>query len=267
MDEIARYNKERWEALAGANIEYSRPMLDLTPQTARTELDPYGVMGPVQGKRVLCLASGGGQQSAAFSLLGAKVTVLDLSETQLSRDREAAAHYGTRVETMQGDMRDLSPFADATFDIVYHAHSINFVPDVEPVFREVSRVLKAGGLYRVDCHNPMSHGVEERDWDGKGYPVWRPYVDGEEIIFADPHWDVQQLDGSVKRVVGPHAYRHTLTGLVNGMARHGLMILGLWEEPAGDANATPGSWEHYKAILPPWLVFWTRKAPSTLADD
>src|SRR6266508_21871 len=110
MDQIARYNKERWEALAAANIEYSRPALDLTPETARAMLDPYGVMGPAEGKRVLCLASGGGQQSAAFGVLGAQVTVLDLSETQLARDREAAAHYGTQVETIQGDMRDLSLF-------------------------------------------------------------------------------------------------------------------------------------------------------------
>ena len=41
----------------------------------------------IAGKGVLCLAGGGGQQSAAFALLGAKVTVLDFSETQLERDK------------------------------------------------------------------------------------------------------------------------------------------------------------------------------------
>ena len=40
---------------------------------------------------VLCLAAGGGQQSVAFALLGANVTVFDLSETQLEHDRLAAA--------------------------------------------------------------------------------------------------------------------------------------------------------------------------------
>jgi len=29
MDDLARFNKERWEALAQADIEYSRPVLDL----------------------------------------------------------------------------------------------------------------------------------------------------------------------------------------------------------------------------------------------
>ena len=258
MDEITRYNQERWEALANANIEYSRPMLNLTRDTARTEIDPFGVMGPAEGKRVLCLASGGGQQSAAFGLLGAQVTVLDFSATQLERDRQAAAHYGLQVETIQGDMRDLSPFSDDTFDIVYHAHSINFIPDVEPVFREVARVLKPGGLYRVSCMNPFVHGLDERYWDGKGYPLWRPYVDGAEVIDADPDWDVWQTDGTVKRVAGPHEFRHTLSGMVNGLVRHGFNILGLWEAPRGDANAQPGTWQHYIAIAPPWLTFWTR---------
>ncbi|HEY3341146.1 MAG TPA: class I SAM-dependent methyltransferase [Anaerolineae bacterium] len=257
MDPITHYNHERWEALAKANIEYSRPMLNLTPETARQELEPFGVLGSAEGKRVLCLASGGGQQSAAFGLLGARVTVRDFSETQLERDRQAAAHYGLHIETLQGDMRDLSPFADRSFDIVYHAHSINFIPDVEPVFSEVARVLAPGGLYRFSCMNPFVHGLDERHWDGHGYPLWRPYIDGDEVIDKSP-WDVWQTDGSVQRVAGPHEFRHTLSGLVNGLVRHGFNILGLWEEPAGDPNAQPGTWQHYKAIAPPWLVFWTR---------
>ena len=117
MDEIARYNKDRWEELAEANVEFSRPYLDLDPPRARECVDPHGMIGEVDGKDVLCLASGGGQQSAAFGVLGANVTVLDLSETQLQRDRQAAAHHGRRIETVQGDMRDLSRFGDASFDV------------------------------------------------------------------------------------------------------------------------------------------------------
>ena len=35
-----------------------------------------------------------------------------------SSDREVAAHYGVQIETVQGDMRDLSGFETATFDLV-----------------------------------------------------------------------------------------------------------------------------------------------------
>ena len=41
------------------------------------------------------------------------------------------------IETVQGDMRDLSCLQEAAFDIVWHPYSINFIPDVQVVFRQV----------------------------------------------------------------------------------------------------------------------------------
>ena len=78
-DEVADFNKARWEALAQANVEWSRPMLDLDAASARQMLDSYNIMGDVAHKAVLCLGAGGGQQSIAFALLDASVTVLDIA--------------------------------------------------------------------------------------------------------------------------------------------------------------------------------------------
>jgi 2-polyprenyl-3-methyl-5-hydroxy-6-metoxy-1,4-benzoquinol methylase len=67
-------------------------------------------------KDVLCLACGGGQQSIAFALLEANVTVFDLSEAQLNRDREAA-HFGVDIKILQGDIRDLSHLNEAAYRV------------------------------------------------------------------------------------------------------------------------------------------------------
>src|SRR5215475_329264 len=131
MDEIARYNRERWRALAAANALYTRPRLDLDKQTARELVDPASAFGDLKGKRVLCLAGGGGRQSAAFGLLGAEVTVVDLSPEQLERDRQMAQHYNLAITLLEGDMRDLSALAQSSFDIVYQPYSLNFVPDAD----------------------------------------------------------------------------------------------------------------------------------------
>src|SRR5688572_20992614 len=48
MDDIARYNKERWEDLAQNNVEWSRPMLNLTPDTARQDVDPHNLLGELR---------------------------------------------------------------------------------------------------------------------------------------------------------------------------------------------------------------------------
>src|SRR5215203_5222740 len=100
MDEVARYNQARWKALVEADALFTRPRLNLDVDSARQMVDSAGRLGDVSGKKVLCLASGGGQQSAAFALLGADVTVFDISAEQLERDREAAAHYGFEIETV-----------------------------------------------------------------------------------------------------------------------------------------------------------------------
>ena len=90
MDELATFNRERWNALVAAGVQYSQPWLDLTPELARIRLDKRGWLGDVAHQDVLCLATGGGQQSAAFAMLGAKTNVIDLSDAQLAQDRVAA---------------------------------------------------------------------------------------------------------------------------------------------------------------------------------
>jgi SAM-dependent methyltransferase len=262
MDEIAQYNSDRWDALARARAVFTRPRLDLTAYDAQMLVDPERRFGEIAGKQVLCLAGGGGQQSAAFALLGAVVTVLDLSATQLQRDRQAAAHYNLQVRTEQGDKRDLARFEPGIFDIVYQPYSLNFVPDVGAVFRAVARVTRVGGSYGFNCANPFLAGLTAHDWDGTGYPLSRPYLDGAEINYADEPW-VFRGERPRESILGPREYRHTLSTLINGLVEQGFAITHLAEENLGtpDVSAAPGTIEHFTAIAPPWLGFWNTYRP------
>lgn len=172
IDEIGSRNAAHWEEAVRDGTGHSLPWIDL-------DLDAVGrcireglpgdkvlgrreprrmvnqtptdlrVLGDMQGKAVLCLSSGGGQQSALFALLGARVTVVDFAEGQLAADREAAAHYGYEVTTIHGDMRDLSCIDAGSLDIVFGMTTC-YVPSVREVYSQVARVLKSGGLYRTD---------------------------------------------------------------------------------------------------------------------
>ncbi len=262
VDDVARYNKGRWEELAKANIEYSLPFLDLNPEKARAVIDPEGILTEVSGLDVLCLASGGGQQSAAFGLLDANVTVLDLSETQLERDRQAARHYSLDFQTVQGDMRDLSRFNDNSFDVVWNGHSLGFVPNALDVFREVARVVRPGGLYRLTYHNPFVHGVDYESWDGGSYhmPGGSRYADAE-VTSPDPHWSVKGADGVRKSILGPREFRHTLSTVMNGLIGLGFVILGFWETTSDEADPEPGSWEHFMSVVAPYITLWAEYRP------
>jgi len=269
MDELAKYNKERWEELAKNNIEFSRPYLDLTPEKAKQVVDKEGILkeSDINGKKVLCLAGGGGQQSAAFGLLNADVTVFDLSETQLERDQIAAKHYGLEIKAVQGDMRDLSCFDENEFNIVWHAHSINFVDNAITVFEQVSRIIDNKGYYKMSCSNPFYHGIDDTRKSHKkdeGYLINKPYVDGSRIEEDSPYWDVWQEDGASKQIKAPKEFRHILSTLINGMITQGFIILGTWEEIGTDETAEPGTWEHFKRFCPPYLTFWARYIPNII---
>ena len=277
-DDLAATNRARWNALVDANVAYTRPMLDLTPQSARSLLDPLGVMGAetgnMQGKEVLCLASGGGQQSVAFALLGAKVTVFDLSDQQLTRDQAAARHYGLNIRTVQGDMRDLSAFGEASFDLVYHAYSINFVPHVQPVLAEVARVIRPHALYRIEWANPFTQLIDpDEAWDGTGYSLRHAYLDGREITELYPTWTIYgdaEDDSESKRIVeSPREFVHALSTMINSLIAHGFIILRsaefLGEATYAQPESPPGSWAHFLRVAAPYLTLWARYRPDVFA--
>jgi ubiquinone/menaquinone biosynthesis C-methylase UbiE len=253
-DEVANYLKFRWMRLGEAGAVFCRPWFDLDYTSAKNRLDPEGRLGNLRNKDVLCLAGGGGQQSVAFALLGAKVTVLDLDAGQLDRDTEAARHHGLRVRTEQGDMRDLTRFEDGSFDIVWHPYSINFVPEFEKVIVGVARVLRRGGLYTVMLANPFSSGTGTDDWNGDGYLLQKPYVDGAAYAFTDENW-VQQASSDVP---APREFRHTLGKVVRVLADAGFVLFRIDEAISREDHAAPGTWNHLKSVIPPWMTLWAR---------
>ncbi|MCQ6557152.1 class I SAM-dependent methyltransferase [Paenibacillus mendelii] len=254
-DEVYLYNHARWEALAHANALFTRPKLDLDQQSAADYLglDRLGFTGELAGKRILCLASGGGQQSTAFALLGAVVTVFDISPSQLERDQAAAEHYGVELRLVQGDMRDLTCFDKDSFDIVWHPYSLNFVPDSRVVFHEVSRILKEGGRYYLMCANPFFSGLTHQDWNGEGYTLQHPYKDEMMTSYPDQEWVYDQSQSAA--IQEPREYRQTLSRIMNGCIREGFLLAYFSEVKSNDPEALPGSWGHFAEIAPPWVEF------------
>jgi ubiquinone/menaquinone biosynthesis C-methylase UbiE len=258
MDEVAEKNRRWWTEAAKSGCDYTLPWLDLRPDVLRfyargaTEtlpppyicIYPREVLQDVAGKDVLCLASGGGQQSAVYGLLGARVTVLDLTEEQLAGDRRAAMHHGYEVVTIQGDMRKLNSFSHNAFDLIYQAISICFVPDIREVYRGVARVLRPGGLYRVGHCNPATQLVEESSWDGEAYRLSSPYCGGD---VGDP--DTAE-------------FRHLLSDIFTGLTDVGLRIRGVWEDPRHlnrGSRGKPGSYEHMLTVVQQYFAVLARK--------
>ena len=155
FDPVA-HNRAAWDREVANDNEWTRPV---GPEVvARARAGDWSVVligyqptprdwfpADLHGAAVLCLASGGGQQGPVLAAAGADVTVFDNSPAQLARDEEVAAREGLALRTVLGDMRDLSAFPDASFDVVFNPVSNVFCPELAPVWRESFRVLRPGG--------------------------------------------------------------------------------------------------------------------------
>jgi ubiquinone/menaquinone biosynthesis C-methylase UbiE len=262
VDDISQYNQQRWAQLARANALFTRPWQDLDEASARERLDPEGTIGDVSGKTVLCLAGGGGQQAIAFALLGARVTVVDLSESQLQRDRQAAERYGLQVRALRGDMRDLSFLDQDQFDIVWHPYSLNFVPDCRVVFQQVARVIRVRGLYHFMAANPFLCGMGTKDWNGRAYELKTPYIEGAKVTYPDEDW-VYARESDQELIPGPVEYRQTLARILNGLVEAGFVLTRTreWASSPPPLEAEPATWDHFRRYAPPWFRFWALYRP------
>lgn len=269
MDKITKDNENKWDKLVLSDVPCGRPKVDLTQNKAKEWLNKNGIFGELKNKKVLCLASGGGQQSIGFALLGADVTVTDFSSEQLKKDKIVSERFSKNIRIIKTDMRDLSMFEDGEFDIVYQPYSINYVMETTKVFDEVARIIKPGGIYHLMFHNPFVHGSwkdgcwgskwNKTDlWNGKGYPIWQPYNDGYKIKTIDPSWNFSNTEGKKMKLESPQEFKHTLSTVLNGLAERDFKLLRFKEEKGQDFDSEPGTWEHYISVAPPWFYLWVK---------
>jgi SAM-dependent methyltransferase len=270
MDNTTAKNQQKWDELVKLEVPCSRPNKNPTIEQAKKNLNPNNIFGDLKGKTVLCLASGGGQQSIEFALLGANVTVVDFSKEQLKKDTAEAKKHNLTVRIIQSDMRDLSQFRDQEFDIVYQPYSINYIPEVQKVFNEVSRVLKRDGIYHLMFHNPFVQGSwkdscwgsqwkKQELWNNKGYPISQPYRDGEPIKIDDQTWNFEDTKGRKIKAEAPQEFRHTLSTVINSLIEREFNLLRFEEYKGDNSEAEPGTWDHYITVAPPWLSLWAKK--------
>ncbi|MGR6614639.1 class I SAM-dependent methyltransferase [Kocuria rhizophila] len=233
LDPVA-HNRLAWDRLVDSDIEWSRPVGTHSIERAREGDWSVVLIGheptprdwfPAElvGVRVLCLASGGGQQGPILAAAGATVTVFDNSPKQLARDDEVATREGLEIHTVLGDMRDLSAFNDDAFDIIVNPVSNVFCPDLAPVWAEAFRVLRPGGLLLTGFMNPDVYLFDEVSLDQQELVVRHP------LPFSS--LDLSESDRMRAYGDGPIEYSHSLTEQIGGQLSAGFMLTDLTEAP------------------------------------
>jgi len=191
----------------------------LTP----TKPVPKSWFGDLSGKTVLGLASGGGQQIPIFAACGAVCTVLDYSSAQCESERLVAKREGYDVNVVQYDMTKPLPFADESFDLIFHPVSNCYVEDVKPIFRECYRILKKGGILLSGLDNGMNFIFGDEETKVSYSLPFNPLKDQtlyEESVKND--WGIQ--------------FSHTMEDQIGGQLEAGFLLRELYEDTNGSGN-------------------------------
>lgn len=233
-DNAREYNRKLWNRLVDQGNRWTIPVT--SEEVAAARKGEWGIVLTAQkdvprewfpdldGCRVLCLASGGGQQGPILAAAGAEVSVLDGSPRQLDQDRMVAQRDSLPIRTVEGDMADLSMFDDATYDLVFHPVSNFNVPSVRPIWYEAFRVLRHGGILLAGFVNPFIYlfdqDLEEKEIFQVSYTI--PYSDAADLS-EEKHQEY--IDEGLLL-----EFSHSLTDQIGGQLDAGFMITALYED-------------------------------------
>lgn len=246
-------NRAAWDRLADGS-QFARVATDEECRQPLATLDTRGWLPPsVQGLDVLCLASGGGWQSILYATAGANVTVVDLSSGMLRLDDREAARRNLSVRTIQTSMDDLSMLRDESFDIVHQPVSTCYVPDIAAVYREISRVLRDGGLYISQHKQPTSLQLVGRDLRDR-------YIIGIEYYTQGP---LPRTGDDSYRETGAVEYLHRWDQLVGELCRSGFVLEDFREPCRADHDAPPGHYGHRGRYVAPYVRLKARRIRRT----
>lgn len=191
----------------------------LTP----TKAVPREWFGELKGKKILGLASGGGQQMPIFTAAGAQCTVLDYSQAQLDSEAMVARREGYEIEIVRADMTKPLPFPDGSFDLIFHPVSNCYVEQVEPIWQECARVLKPGGVLLAGLDNGVNFWFDEDERVLTYTMPFNPLVNPEHRALLE------------KQDCGMQ-FSHTIEEQIGGQLRAGFQLTDIYGDTNGEGN-------------------------------
>jgi 2-polyprenyl-3-methyl-5-hydroxy-6-metoxy-1,4-benzoquinol methylase len=109
----------------------------------------------LKGKRVLEIGCGLGAHAELLSEAECNLTCIDLTEKGVANTRKRLNLRGLHADVRQMDAEHMD-FPDGEFDFVWSWGVIHHSADTERIVRNVSRVLKPGGEFRLMVYHRRS---------------------------------------------------------------------------------------------------------------
>lgn len=186
---------------------------------------PY--IDDVRGKRIINLMGSKGSKAVALSLLGAKVTVVDISESNAKYARELAAAAKTHIEYIVSDVLHIQKTI-GSFDVVLlELGVLHYFIDLKPLFTIISQLLKQGGTFILRDYHPLYTKLVQIE---NNEVVASGNYFHEDVIEVDVAYSMLLSEAERNSLPKNMIRRWTLGEIVTKIAQSGLRIEELTEE-------------------------------------
>jgi SAM-dependent methyltransferase len=223
-------NTQAWDRLAARRGEAGSAFTVQFGPDLPTEAD-LRLCGELKGRRVLDIGCGAGENAVAMARQGAHVIAIDVSSAQLALGRKLAEIAEVRVEWHQGDAADLAFLRADSIDLALAATVVHEIEDLDRLFRQVHRVLRAGAPFVFTHDHPMRLALGRDDSEPGGLPLGRYEV---RRSYFDPSPIVTTRDGESLQV-----WPRSIAAVFSGLHRAGYRVDVLLE-PEVVRSSDPG---------------------------
>lgn len=244
----SQFTYEAWQGRHGTPKQYAIKLKENPEKPVRYYLNE---LGDVSGKRILNLLGSKGNKAVCFALLGADVTVVDISSENQRYALELADEAGVFISYLVSDALDIDENKLSTFDIIILEMGVlHYFLDLHPLFNKVAKLMNETSVFILRDYHPFISKV--LDFENGTHTVQGDYFNDNcvEVDVAYAHLltetQRQDLKGNVIR-------RWTIAETINALINSGLSIQKMNEDkgirwafpknaPNGIENRLPGTY-------------------------
>lgn len=240
MREQSEVNKKAWTYRAyewwtkynGSPKDAAKEMIE-NPQGWLSRHINY--LGNVKGKRIANLLGSNGRKGIPLALLGADVTIVDISEENERYALELAKYAGVEIDYVICDLFELDiQKYNNYFDIVYLEGGIlHYFDDINKLSNILMRILKNGGKLVLSDAHPIHKILCDKGGNLIMDGSYGNYFNNE-LVYGNVAYKTRFPENEQKDFPDCLLRYYTMGEIVTAIAQSGLIISELVEDPRED---------------------------------
>ncbi len=242
MDKYVEQNKIAWEYdaydfwVGQTGTPFERAKMDL--ENPRAILGKYSkYFDDVKGIKIANICGSCGKKAIPLAILGASVTVFDISKENKRYACETAEAAGTNIDFIVGDVMDIDlSVYGGYFDVVFMEGGIlHYFFDIDRFMSLMNSLVKHGGKMICSDFHPIHKFIDVLGLGGPAVDYFSTEIIECEMAHAK-FYDEEKR----KKFPKCKIRRYTLSEIINSVINNGFILRSFEEHPAWTNKELPG---------------------------